>query len=96
MTVISTQLAEEIGLDANHDGKFDANDPSYIDDIEIGGIGGTVWAPEMMINKLRIPTQELAVPIWSGWTRRTPATPGSTSSLPTSPRGSTGSWAWTC
>ena len=64
MTVISTQLAEEIGLDENHNGIF-TDDPSYIDDLEIGGIGGTIFAPEMMIDKLRIPTQQGPNLVWT-------------------------------
>ena len=63
MTLISRQMAFDIGLDENHNGNF-TDDPAYLDSIDIGGVGGTVNVPEMLIHKLRIPTQQGPDLVW--------------------------------
>jgi len=55
MTLISTQMAFDLGLDENGNGSL--LDEAY-DIVTVGGVGGTRDAPLMLIDKLRIPTQQ--------------------------------------
>ncbi len=57
MSVLSTLLAKEIGLDTNNDGalnEFDANFARYE---VVGGIGGTIAAPVFLFDEVRVPTR---------------------------------------
>jgi len=73
MTVISTQLAFSLGLDENGDGVFNELDPAFFDTIPIGGVGGTVEVPEMLIHKFRIPTEQGPDLVWMDTTSTDPS-----------------------
>ncbi len=63
MSIISEELAFAIGLDEDGDGNFN-NELLYT--IPIGGIGGTIEAPVLLIDELRIPTQQDVDLAWLG------------------------------
>ena len=60
-SVISSTLAFGIGLDTDGDGNFDNE---KITDMTVGGIGGTIDAPVLVIDKLRLPTNEGPELVW--------------------------------
>ncbi|MCA9215184.1 MAG: aspartyl protease family protein [Planctomycetales bacterium] len=55
MSIISYDLAYELGLDANGNGILQ---DEAIGSQEIGGVGGTIDAPLMVVDQLRMPTEQ--------------------------------------
>ncbi len=61
MTMISPWLAFAIGLDENGNGSLD---DEAVSSMPIGGVGGGITAPVMVIDKLRLPTEQGAELVW--------------------------------
>lgn len=57
-SLLSTEFAARLGLDSNHDGKFDSQDENWFSDAEVGGVGGSTTIPVFGIEKLLLPTRE--------------------------------------
>ncbi len=55
MSIISSNLAFDIGLDANNNGRLE---DEAVGIQPIGGIGGQIDAPLMLVDELRMPTKE--------------------------------------
>ncbi|MFP3937528.1 MAG: retropepsin-like aspartic protease, partial [Phycisphaerae bacterium] len=55
MTIISSEVAFAAGLDTDEDGNFDNE---KIDDMEIGGLGGTDKAPVLLVEWMELATNE--------------------------------------
>jgi hypothetical protein len=55
LSILSSALAFEIGLDANNNGTFADEAIGFQD---IGGVGGTISVPIMLFDEIRIPTAE--------------------------------------
>jgi hypothetical protein len=55
MSILSRGMAFDLGLDANGNGTFDDEAIAFH---EISGVGGTINAPVMLIDELRLPTAE--------------------------------------
>lgn len=55
LSIISSALAFELGLDANGNGSLDDEAIAFQ---EIGGVGGTINAPVMLFEELRLPSRE--------------------------------------
>jgi hypothetical protein len=55
MSLLSSGMAFDLGLDANHNGTLDDEAVAFQ---EIGGIGGTTSAPVLWFDELRLPTRE--------------------------------------
>ncbi len=58
VSVMSTRLAKEIGLDSNSDGVLDELDANFTRYETVGGIGGTIDAPVFLFDEVRVPTQQ--------------------------------------
>ena len=54
-TVLSRSMAFRLGLDANGDGDLDDD---AVDFVEVGGVGGSRVVPVMLLDEIRLPTQE--------------------------------------
>jgi len=63
ISMLSTDLAMAIGLDEDGDGNFDNES---IGSIEVGGIGGTVVVPIMLIDRLSLATEQGVDLTWTG------------------------------
>jgi predicted aspartyl protease len=63
LTIISSAVAFELGLDADGNGSFDEE---KLDELEVGGIGGTVLMPILEAGTLGIQTTEGVSLEWSG------------------------------
>jgi hypothetical protein len=66
ITFISTDIALAIGLDSNGDGELDQNDDQFLDTLPIGGIGGIFPAPEFLIDRISLTTDEGVDLVWNG------------------------------
>jgi hypothetical protein len=62
LTVISTQLALDLGLDRNGDGSI--LDDAF-DSTEVSGIGGTTQVPLLALDQLSVPTNEGDDLVWT-------------------------------
>ncbi len=58
VSVMSTRVAKEIGLDSNGDGLLDENDANFARFETVGGVGGTITAPVFLFDEVRVPTQQ--------------------------------------
>ncbi len=65
LSVLSTRLAKEIGLDSNGDGVLDQHDANFARFETVGGIGGTVQAPVFLFDEVRVPTQQGVDLVWT-------------------------------
>ncbi|MEZ6069910.1 MAG: aspartyl protease family protein [Pirellulales bacterium] len=63
LTIISSALAFELGLDADGNGSFDEE---KVDELEVGGIGGNVLMPILEAGTLGVQTTEGVSLEWSG------------------------------
>lgn len=61
VSILSTRVALELGLDKDGDGDFSGES---IGSLPIGGIGGNVNAPVIMVPELRLPTSEGRELVW--------------------------------
>jgi hypothetical protein len=66
ISFISTDLAVRLGLDTNDDGLLDENDDQYFDTLPIGGIGGIFPAPEFLIDRISLTTEQGVDLVWQG------------------------------
>ena len=64
MSVLSTLMAKEIGLDSNGDGTLNEMDANFARYEVVGGIGGTIAAPVFLFDEIRVPTGK--APTWCG------------------------------
>ncbi len=55
LSILSAHLAFDLGLDKNGDGDFDEE---KVDEIEVGGIGGTITMPLLAVDALLLDTSE--------------------------------------
>ncbi|MCP4189099.1 MAG: PEP-CTERM sorting domain-containing protein [Planctomycetaceae bacterium] len=55
MSILSTDMAFDLGLDANGDGRLEDN---AVGSQAIGGVGGQINAPLMLVDELRVPTEQ--------------------------------------
>ncbi len=62
MSVISQQMALDLGLDANGNGSLDDEAIRFE---TVGGVGGTVTAPVLFIDEVRVPTEEGVDLVWT-------------------------------
>lgn len=58
MSMMSTRVAEAVGLDSNGDGQLDENDANFARWETVGGIGGTITAPVFLFDEVRVPTEQ--------------------------------------
>ncbi len=58
VSILSTAMAKELGLDSNQDGVLDSRDASYARNETIAGIGGLVTVPVFLIDQLHLPTSQ--------------------------------------
>jgi len=61
MSMISPSLAFALGLDEDGDGNFENEKTGTV---PIGGVGGTMNVPTLLIDKLRLPTEEGVELVW--------------------------------
>jgi Ca2+-binding RTX toxin-like protein len=62
LSVLSSSVATQLGLDRNHNGSF--NDEA-VDQVDVGGIGGTTTMPLLPVDRLAVPTEEGQDLVWS-------------------------------
>lgn len=55
LSILSSNMAFELGLDANDDGRLEDD---AVGSQPIGGVGGQIDAPLMIVDELRVPTEE--------------------------------------
>ena len=55
LSIISTKMAFDLGLDANGNGLLQ---DEAVGTQQLGGVGGTIDAPVMLVEKLNVPTEE--------------------------------------
>ena len=60
-SIISRSVAFSIGLDENGDGSLD--DDAF-DFVEVGGVGGTLRVPLMLVDQFRLPTEQGVDLVW--------------------------------
>lgn len=65
LSVMSTRVAEAIGLDSNGDGVLDHDDANFARYETVGGIGGTIDAPVFLFDEVRIPTEQGVDMVWT-------------------------------
>jgi hypothetical protein len=61
ITIISQQLATDLGLDTNGNGDFSDETQVFV---PLGGLGGTTQAPVLTIDELRLPTDQGYALLW--------------------------------
>lgn len=61
LTIFSRRLAFSLGLDEDNDGDLDEH---AIDFMTIGGVGGTKTVPLMLVDELRVPTEQGVDLVW--------------------------------
>lgn len=60
ISVLSTRLARDIGLDSNGDGQFDDNDAYYVTSETVAGVGGEISVPVFAIDELYVTVTQVA------------------------------------
>ncbi|MFW6114248.1 MAG: trypsin-like serine protease, partial [bacterium] len=65
MSMMSTRVAEAVGLDSNGDGQLDENDANFARWETVGGIGGTISAPVFLLDEVRVPTEQGVDLVWT-------------------------------
>ncbi len=80
LSVISERLAFDLGLDANGNGTFDDEATRFE---TVGGVGGTVTAPVVYIDEVRVPTEQGIDLVWTDlqWLVLDITVPGETTTL---------------
>ena len=64
-SVLSTRVAQQIGLDSNADGVLDEQDANFVRYATLSGVGGTVQAPVFLLDEVRVPTQQGVDLVWT-------------------------------
>ena len=62
LSMISTDLAFELGLDRNHNGSLE---DEALDHIEVGGVGGTVDVPLLAVDRASLTTDQGPDMVWT-------------------------------
>lgn len=57
ISVISPELAIDIGLDSSGDGELDEDDDSFVTRQQVGGVGGMINAPVFAIDEVHVPAK---------------------------------------
>lgn len=65
VSVMSTRLAKEIGLDSNNDGVLNQLDANFARFETVGGIGGTIDAPVFLFDQVHVPTEQGVDIVWT-------------------------------
>lgn len=65
VSIISTAMAMQLGLDSNLDGVLDSKDANYARDETIGGIGGLETVPVFLVDQLHVPTKQGTDLVWT-------------------------------
>lgn len=65
VSILSSKLAFQLGLDTNHDGKLDALDANFARSETIGGISGSTSAPVFLIDEVHIPSAQGPDLVWT-------------------------------
>lgn len=65
VSIISSQLAFDLGLDSNQDGVLDEKDANFARQETVGGIGGTSVVPVFLIDEVHIPTDQGPDLVWT-------------------------------
>ncbi len=80
LSVISEDMAFSLGLDVSGDGSFDDEAIRFE---TVGGVGGTVTAPVLYLDEVRVPTEEGVDLVWTDlqWLVLDISVPGETATL---------------
>ena len=65
ISVMSTQLAKQLGLDSNLDGVLDEKDANFARTETVGGVGGTQTVPVFLFDEVHIPTAQGPDLVWT-------------------------------
>ena len=65
ISVMSSKLATELGLDSNHDGALNERDANFARFETVGGVGGTKTAPVFLFDEVHLPTQQGPDLVWT-------------------------------
>jgi hypothetical protein len=65
VSIMSTKMAFELGLDTNQDGVLDRRDAAYARDETIGGIGGLTTVPVFLVDEVHVPTTQGVDLVWT-------------------------------
>ncbi|MCA9129497.1 MAG: retropepsin-like domain-containing protein, partial [Planctomycetales bacterium] len=65
VSILSQQLAFDLGLDSNNDGVLNSLDANFARTETIGGIAGQTTVPVFLIDEVHIPTEEGADLVWT-------------------------------
>lgn len=65
VSILSSRMALELGLDSNLDGKLDENDAQFARMETVGGVGGMTTVPVFLIDEVHIPTDQGPDLVWT-------------------------------
>ncbi len=65
VSVLSTSLGFQLGLDSNDDGVLDENDANFARFETVGGIGGATSVPVFLFDEVHVPTQSGIDLVWT-------------------------------
>ncbi|TWU41340.1 Dockerin type I repeat protein [Novipirellula aureliae] len=65
VSILSNQLAFDVGLDTNGDGVLDQNDAGYARSETISGISGSTSVPVFLIDEVHVPTTQGPDLVWT-------------------------------
>jgi hypothetical protein len=65
VSVLSTRMAQQIGLDSNSDGILNELDANFARYETVGGIGGTIDAPVFLFDQVHVPTTQGVDLVWT-------------------------------
>lgn len=65
VSILSSRMAIELGLDSNLDGILDENDAQFARMETVGGVGGFVDVPVFLIDEVHIPTDQGPDLVWT-------------------------------
>jgi len=65
LSVLSTALAQALGLDSNRDGVLDERDANFARRETVGGVGGTITAPVFLFDEVHVPTRQGVDLVWT-------------------------------
>ncbi|MFM8284530.1 MAG: Ig-like domain-containing protein, partial [Planctomycetaceae bacterium] len=65
VSIISSRIAFELGLDSNGDGNLDDLDAAFARYETVGGVGGTKDAPVFIIDETHVPTDQGVDLVWT-------------------------------
>jgi hypothetical protein len=65
VSVLSSRMAKQIGLDSNNDGILNELDANFARYETVGGIGGTIDAPVFLFDQVHVPTTQGVDIVWT-------------------------------